>query len=366
MNNMKCLILTTSMGHESIAEAIRETLQQEGYDVEVVKEDFAEVTLQYQPLYQFLPKVHGQYYKMGKKPLVVKTLKKLYKRKKRKKLEKIIKRYKPNTIISTYFFYNYALEEIKRTHNFIFFNIVANPWTTHPLEYAPNAELNLVYDNKAKEEALSYKMSCENIREVGWFTRKKFFQAKSASKNEIPTILISAGSLGTSQIAKFLPILFKCQQHFRYIFVAGKNRALYKLFKRYENLCDIILKKHPKNKIIGFTDQMPELMLEADIIAGKAGPNLLFEAVAAEKPFLALTYIPGQEDGNLSIIERKDLGWIALTSKKAKEILKKFAADPELMSSKDVNIKKEKERIGKSGEKLIKYIQEFSSKENKS
>jgi len=77
-------------------------------------------------------------------------------------------------------------------------------------------------------------------------------------------------------------------------------------------------------RVIGFTTKMGKLMEEADIVAGKAGPNLLFEAVTCQKPFLALTYIPGQEDGNLDIIKNKNLGWVALTIEKADEILQEI------------------------------------------
>ena len=53
-------------------------------------------------------------------------------------------------------------------------------------------------------------------------------------------------------------------------------------------------------------------MAAADVIMGKAGPNALFEAVTLNKPFIATSFIPGQEQENLSFIQRHGLGWVAL------------------------------------------------------
>ncbi len=347
------------MGHESIAKAIEQNLLNHNFETKFVKEEFAEVSLQYQPIYQFFPKLNKSYYKMGKNKLVQKVMKRLYEDKKRRKLERIIRNYSPDVIISTYFFYNYMLGELKKKQDFAFINIIANPATTHPLEYSPDADLNLIYDERSRKDALKYGIPKEKVEEIGWFTKEEFFQEKSATKEEIPTILISAGSLGTSQVAKFLPVLFKFQKNFHYIFVAGKNKALYEIFKRYQNLCSITHKNLPKITILQFTTEMPNLMARADIIAGKAGPNLLFESVAAEKPFLALTYIPGQEDGNLDIIKEKNLGWVALKRKDLAKILASFTKNPELINEKAEDIAREKERISQSGEKLVKCINDL-------
>jgi len=48
-------------------------------------------------------------------------------------------------------------------------------------------------------------------------------------------------------------------------------------------------------------------MAQSDLVAGKAGPNILFEAVAAGKPFLTLTHVHGHESGNLEIIKESDV-----------------------------------------------------------
>lgn len=378
--NLKCLILTMSMGHESIAKAIQEILLDHNFQVKLFKENFVEVGIQYQPIYQFFPKINKEYYRLGKSKSIQKIMKKFYEEKKRKKLEKIIDEYSPDIIFSTYFLHNFALGEIKKRRNFIFFNVIANPRTTHPLEYTAEADCNLVYDKVTLERAIEYGVPKEKLLEIGWFTKKEFFAVgdtkntgeigpKGAKSREVafqtshkttnPTILVSAGSLGTSQIAKFLPIFFKHQDHFHFIFITGKNKALYEIFKQYQNLCDIMKKDCSQNEVIEYTSEMPKYMAKADLIAGKAGPNLLFEAVASKKPFLALTYIPGQEDENLDLIKEKDLGWVALKTKEADRVLRNIYKHPDEVSQKLRKVEIEREKILESEKILINRINEL-------
>jgi processive 1,2-diacylglycerol beta-glucosyltransferase len=63
-------------------------------------------------------------------------------------------------------------------------------------------------------------------------------------------------------------------------------------------------------------------MAAADVIMGKAGPNMLFEAVTLGKPFIATAYIPGQEEANLEFIRRHGLGKVALTLTEQQQLLR--------------------------------------------
>jgi len=81
--------------------------------------------------------------------------------------------------------------------------------------------------------------------------------------------------------------------------------------------------------VLPFTKEIAPYMAAADVIMGKAGPNMLFEAVTLGKPFIATSYIPGQEEANLEFIRRYKLGWIALKTQQQQILLKKLLANPE-------------------------------------
>jgi UDP-N-acetylglucosamine:LPS N-acetylglucosamine transferase len=73
-------------------------------------------------------------------------------------------------------------------------------------------------------------------------------------------------------------------------------------------------------------------MASADVVMGKAGPNVLFEAVTLGKPFIATAYIPGQEEVNLDFIRRHKLGWIALKNASQQYIVRLLASDRALLN----------------------------------
>lgn len=71
----------------------------------------------------------------------------------------------------------------------------------------------------------------------------------------------------------------------------------------------------PKNgTLVGWTDKMPELMASHHMFIGKAGGATVQEAIAARIPFLVSHVVPGQEEGNIALIERTGIGTLAIGS----------------------------------------------------
>ena len=109
-------------------------------------------------------------------------------------------------------------------------------------------------------------------------------------------------------------------------------------------------------KLVQYTDKMGDYIACADLVVGKAGPNLLFEAIAMERPFLAICHIHGQEDGNLGIIRKKKLGFVEENSKKASNLLKKIIENPEMLKKFEKTIKKESLHNRQAGKILLKTL----------
>lgn len=79
-------------------------------------------------------------------------------------------------------------------------------------------------------------------------------------------------------------------------------------------------------RVLPFTREIAPFMAASDVIMGKAGPNVLFEALALERPFIATTYFPGQEKGNLQFMQRHDIGRVALNLEEQLELLQALKA----------------------------------------
>jgi processive 1,2-diacylglycerol beta-glucosyltransferase len=57
-------------------------------------------------------------------------------------------------------------------------------------------------------------------------------------------------------------------------------------------------------KVLGWTNQMPELMMSHHLVISKAGGATVQEAIAARCPMIVNQVIPGQEEGNAELIWR--------------------------------------------------------------
>lgn len=69
-----------------------------------------------------------------------------------------------------------------------------------------------------------------------------------------------------------------------------------------------------RGTLIGWTQEMPQLMTSHHLFVGKAGGATVQEAIAAQIPFLVSHIVPGQEEGNISLIEQSGIGALAVGS----------------------------------------------------
>ncbi|MDQ6659917.1 MAG: hypothetical protein M3Z24_03000, partial [Chloroflexota bacterium] len=97
------------------------------------------------------------------------------------------------------------------------------------------------------------------------------------------------------------------------------------LLERYKNI--------PNLAALPYTKEIAPFMAAADVIMGKAGPNMLFESVMLSKPFIASAYIPGQEQANLQFIQRHGLGWVALQAEEQHSLLATLAHNPDQLKA---------------------------------
>jgi len=85
---------------------------------------------------------------------------------------------------------------------------------------------------------------------------------------------------------------------------------------------------------LGWIENMAEVLSACDIVFGKAGPNFLFDVVAVQKPFVAITHMGGQEDGNVELILKKKLGWVKEGVGEAEDFLLEYLKNPNKYNNK--------------------------------
>lgn len=340
----KILIFTTSMGHGSIAEAARAAFEDAGWQVKLVSFEFRETTLQYYPAYRLFPTLNKVGFELTKNGNFENLFRKIFKVRKLSDLEKVINKFQPDMVLSTYFLYNPPLEKLAKRYKFKLFNYICNPRTFHPLELSKKANLNLVYDEEARRRALELGVTPGKVKATGWLVRPQFYEVESCKLQERFTLTVCAGSLGAQGITKFLPVFTKLNRPITLNLIAGSNKMLLGIFKSYQKMTrtfEDFLQSENEVNVYGYTDKIHELMACSDLVAGKAGPNLLFESAAVGKPFLALSHIPGQENGNLEIIKEKDLGWVAEEPAKTRKLLNHILETKNALQEKKSSVERE-------------------------
>ena len=109
-------------------------------------------------------------------------------------------------------------------------------------------------------------------------------------RDDQPILLVLSGGFGLGPVANILSALDQVEGALQILVVAGRNAAL-----RHELAGQD--RRHPTH-VLGFVNNMHELMAVADLIITKPGGLTSSEALAMGKPMMILDPIPGQETAN--------------------------------------------------------------------
>lgn len=346
-------IFTAGYGHESIARAIAEKISREAGKKYKVKIFFREqepdlLDIIYNSIYKLNPSALGPSFQISfnllkKDKKTRKIVDSIFLANYEEKVRAFIKKNKIDLCISTYFQFNSSLEKIQ-SEGIPFINIITDPKTTHPVMLT-GANLDLVFNDYITKQ---YKN--KNMKKAGWFVREKFekdYDKKSIRKklkiDDSLTFLISSGSEGANAVLKILPSIINCDKKVNFIVACGKNDFLYKNTIGIKQSLERLSSSKARIIPLAYTKNMHLYIQAADMVIGKAGPNTIFESIACETAFFAITHIHGQEDGNLDLIRDFGIGIVEENTKKANQELEKLIKNPEKIDSFTKNIKKLKE-----------------------
>ncbi len=367
----KILVLTDDMpwGHRSIARAIFNFLKKEidssKYFVELaeIKAETMSMNEFYTFAYRYVPGTNKIFHKISGLKIAQDILKEVAILNS-KNLEEKISQIKPDLIISTYFLHSHSLVwwKKKKGRNFKLWTVAADPWTINPISFVPEADLNIVYDQIGKKEAIKNGVDAKKVFVTGWWTRNEMYQKfdyqksreKLGFKDNRPIVFVGGGSLGTNSLYKLLPSLLIVKKKVGLIINTGTDKLAFKLVEQFIKILKTVKKdKQIQIKHLGWIDNMAEVLAAADIVFGKAGPNFLFDCVACKKPFVAMTHIGGQEDGNIDLIKKKKLGWIKERNGEISDFLIEYLEKPKYFENK---FKKEIIKEGDLNKKSLPLI----------
>lgn len=131
------------------------------------------------------------------------------------------------------------------------------------------------------------------------------------------TILVSGGGEGSGRLLLQVRRLTRPAHPWQVIAVCGRNRALERRLKA--------VRFATPTRVLGFVDNMPDLMRASDLVVGKAGPGVISEALATGVPMVVTGYLPGQETGNVRYVTGSGFGRYAPTPEALLEEVQELA-----------------------------------------
>ncbi len=370
MADYKILILTAPSGHGTLARAVKSYLD-DIPGVEISTLDLVGQHIEWSMfrfLYRYFPALMKIPFEVTRNPRTFNLVKKSNISRFKTLLPELLAQHDPDLVITTYHGYIPVLDLVKASYRFRYVNSITDPITIHPILFSHEADFNLAFSEALCAAAHKYAILPERIVPAGWLTMRPFFEKQPLALirrrlglQDQLTLLVCAGSEGSNAILNMLPVLFFRQQArpFQVIFITGHNHALANAVRRTYRLAGRFNARRPGIVVEEFTDKMYEFMAVSDVVIGKAGPNLIFEAAASRKPFVAVTHFGGNEDGNLGMIRDYNLGWVAENPFSAVRLIQELIGSPALLASKDQDLDKIAVRCHEGGLFLRKKVLEW-------
>jgi processive 1,2-diacylglycerol beta-glucosyltransferase len=229
-------------------------------------------------------------------------------------LTELIARERPTAICSTYPLYSFFLQVIAQqqpklvptTFTIVTDSISINSlWWRAPSDgwFLPNEDSAVVLRKAGVDPSAVH---------VSGFPVPAFFSdnASLLSPPEIneqnsPRVLhvINSGTRNAEETARRL----LTETDWTITCAVGRDRKL------RERLLQVAADRKYPAQILGWTDQIPHLLMTHHVVVSKAGGATTQESIAALCPMIVSQVVPGQEEGNYELLRRHSVGALAQT-----------------------------------------------------
>jgi processive 1,2-diacylglycerol beta-glucosyltransferase len=262
-----------------------------------------------------------------------------------KKLQRKIENFNPNLIVSTQVGPTILIADHKKSLNAklvsIFTDYGLHRWYVFPHK---NIDLFCVPSLEIKNEMMCLGIGEDKIKVTGIpvskeFSINSFDRVQTLNKYELDKnkpifLFVCGGGLGYTNGFSYFETLLKLKEDFSYIFISGSNKKLY-------NTALNLAKKHNKDGIVlGYVNNMAELINVSDLVIGKPGGILTSETITMSKSFCAIEPIPGQEEKNAKFLLNNNFGFFPHNKEEFKRIIKKVFKNRDILNNFKNNISK--------------------------
>lgn len=227
----------------------------------------------------------------------------------RRSLAKVISDREPDVIVSTYPLYVFLIQQLRSSCHAAcrvpLVTVITDSTAVNTSWYRVKSDFFVVADQETAAVLEKDQIPREIIKILGFPVAPRLATLTPLPKTEAaPWKVLYLPTSKTTYTADVLRAL-AAVPNIEVTIATGRMKKLHAFLEK----SGIIDGK--KVKLVGWTDQMPEILSSHHLYVGKAGGAIVHEAMAAGCPILISQIVPGQEEGNLELIERHDVGRLA-------------------------------------------------------
>ena len=316
----KVLLLTAGFGdgHNAAARNLREALEQSSSDVEVTVADLYERSYKrlnhiakkaYLGAVRYAPKLWAAFFKLlDRSPWLAdgRGLARL-----QQTLAQLGEEIQPDCVVATYPTYSQLVESLYRDHcerPFRFVTVITDARSINSVWYRSPSDRFVVCDDKTADVLHRAGVEQERICPLGFPVSPLFATPPKLPPGPPrpghPLRALYLINTGKKKCGRAIDRLLEIPDVELTVTVGHYAELKAKLARRareYEG----------RLHLLGWTNQMPQLLMNSHVVIGKAGGAAVQEAIAAKCPMIVNQVIPGQEDGNARLIEELGIGTVA-------------------------------------------------------
>ncbi|MCG8513133.1 MAG: hypothetical protein MI740_03250 [Halanaerobiales bacterium] len=345
MKKVLVFTISTGGGHNQAATVLKKEFAEHGY--QVVKLDALRETSGllnsaiingYKMLVNNFPGTYGGLYRLTNKEGTNRKVTGLITYLLKDKIAQLIAYHQPVAIITTHPFLVDVIGKLKGKGEVnLPFIVVITDFDVHYTCLNQEVDAYITGSYYTKQSLIANGIPAAQVFHYGIPIKREFFNqtiTEQSKRDNSFAVLLMGGSMGMKSINQVLERLLRCQNKLSIMVVCGKNIKLKKRIaaKYREAVNGSVI------DLYGYSQKIPELMEQADVIITKPGGLTISEAIAKKLPIIVPFLIPGQEQENLDFLLHHQVAIRARNFKEITTIVDDLIEHPETLQQMRSNL----------------------------
>jgi processive 1,2-diacylglycerol beta-glucosyltransferase len=255
----------------------------------------------YVQLVEHAPELWGMVFKKTDDPLLVQRWSRFRRRFAQvtnRRFVRFIAEFKPDAVVCTHYLPVEIMGHLKQAGAGTFTVSVVTDFEAHSLWMDAHVDLYCVAAEATRSSLTARGAAASSVAVTGIPIAPKFsaplgrlaLRKQLALRHDLPVLLVLSGGFGMGPVAEILDALKQIPRPLQVLVVCGRNDELRQQLATRDH-------RHA-TRVLGFVDDMHQLMAAADLVLSKPGGLTTSEALALGRPLFILNPIPGQESAN--------------------------------------------------------------------